>query len=153
MISMVLRSGRCWPGLLLVFLCATGAEANSVTLAWDPSTGDDVAGYRLMYGTTSGSYPQQINVGNTTAFTVSSLPDGIYYFVVQAYSSSGMASPASNQVVVTLGTAIITTCSTPDPFSSLGGGTCYNGGWLPPGMVPPDSSQRQPRPRPRPRHR
>jgi hypothetical protein len=85
-------------------------------------------------------YPQQINVGNTTAFTVSSLPDGTYYFVVQAYSSSGLASPASNQVVVTLGTAIITTCSTPDPFASLGGGTCYNGGWLPPGMVPPGSS-------------
>ena len=25
-------------------------------------------------------------------------------------------------------------CSTPDPFVALGGGTCVNGGWLPPGM-------------------
>ena len=30
-------------------------------------------------------------------------------------------------------------CATPDPFVSLGGGTCYNGGWLPPGMSPPSS--------------
>ena len=26
-------------------------------------------------------------------------------------------------------------CSTGDPFASLGGGTCCNGGWLPPGMA------------------
>ena len=28
-------------------------------------------------------------------------------------------------------------CTTSDPFTSLGGGTCVNGGWLPPGMTPP----------------
>jgi hypothetical protein len=28
-------------------------------------------------------------------------------------------------------------CATPDPFVALGGGTCVNGGWLPPGIVPP----------------
>src|SRR5262245_39394146 len=27
-------------------------------------------------------------------------------------------------------------CATPDPFVTLGGGTCVNGGWLPPGMEP-----------------
>ena len=26
-------------------------------------------------------------------------------------------------------------CTTPDPFTSLGGGTCCNGDWLPPGMA------------------
>ncbi len=25
-------------------------------------------------------------------------------------------------------------CTTPDPFAAMGGGTCVNGGWLPPGM-------------------
>jgi hypothetical protein len=33
--------------------------------------------------------------------------------------------------------AVSHTCATPDPFGSMGGGTCWNGGWLPPGMVPP----------------
>jgi endonuclease/exonuclease/phosphatase family metal-dependent hydrolase len=28
-------------------------------------------------------------------------------------------------------------CTTPDPFTALGGGTCYNGGWFPPGMPIP----------------
>ncbi|HEY1336122.1 MAG TPA: endonuclease/exonuclease/phosphatase family protein, partial [Bryobacteraceae bacterium] len=31
-----------------------------------------------------------------------------------------------------------TGCTTPDPFTSLGGGTCYKGGWFPPGMAIPD---------------
>ena len=31
-------------------------------------------------------------------------------------------------------------CSTPNPFAAMGGGTCYNGGWLPPGMTPPNSA-------------
>ena len=29
---------------------------------------------------------------------------------------------------------------TPDPFAAMGGGTCYNGGWLPPGMTPPSGT-------------
>ena len=32
-----------------------------------------------------------------------------------------------------------TSCATPNPFASMGGGMCYQGGWLPPGMVPPDA--------------
>jgi hypothetical protein len=28
-------------------------------------------------------------------------------------------------------------CTTPDPFVALGGGTCFMGGWLPPGMPIP----------------
>lgn len=35
---------------------------------------------------------------------------------------------------------IVSSCTTSDPFSSLGGGTCYNGGWLPPGMPIPGNS-------------
>jgi hypothetical protein len=31
-------------------------------------------------------------------------------------------------------------CTTPDPVVSLGGGTCVNGGWLPPGIAPPPTS-------------
>jgi glucose/arabinose dehydrogenase len=31
-------------------------------------------------------------------------------------------------------------CTTPDPFVTLGGGTCVNGDWLPPGMAPAGST-------------
>jgi hypothetical protein len=40
------------------------------------------------------------------------------------------------------------TCATPDPFVAIGGGTCYNGGWLPPGMTPPSTSAGPPPPAP-----
>jgi hypothetical protein len=35
-------------------------------------------------------------------------------------------------------------CATPDPFASMGGGTCHNGGWLPPGMAPPSGGTTTP---------
>jgi uncharacterized repeat protein (TIGR02543 family) len=37
-------------------------------------------------------------------------------------------------------------CSTPDPFAFLGGGICYNGGWLPPGMSLPSTGGNPPPP-------
>ena len=40
------------------------------------------------------------------------------------------------------------TCQTPDPFVSLGGGTCFNGGWLAPGMPIPDGGSPAPVPTP-----
>ena len=40
----------------------------------------------------------------------------------------------------------VSTCSSPDPFTTLGGGTCVNGGWLPPGAAPPTSSGSTPAP-------
>ena len=40
------------------------------------------------------------------------------------------------------------TCTTPNPFLAMGGGTCYNGGWLPPGMTPPSGAPSTPAPTP-----
>ena len=39
-------------------------------------------------------------------------------------------------------------CTTPDPFVALGGGTCVDGGWLPPGIAPPGSGEPAPPPPP-----
>jgi hypothetical protein len=89
-------------GLILLFCCLWQIQAraqNDVTLAWNPSGGQDVAGYRLYSGTTSGVYTQTIEVGNTTSTPVSNLAAGtIYYFVVTAYDTSNVESPPSNEV-------------------------------------------------------
>jgi Fibronectin type III domain len=67
---------------LLGFLSQARA-ATSVTLAWDPSGASGVAGYRLHYGTSSRSYSQTSDLGNTTTTTVSNLlPWQTYYFVL-----------------------------------------------------------------------
>ena len=126
-----------------------------MTLAWDPSPSPDVAGYRLMYGTASGQYTTQVDVVGRTEHTLT-LPDGVYYFVVRAFSVDGLTSAPSNEVIAFVGTIVVppptptTGCSTPDPFASLGGGVCSNGGWLPPTYVPPPAPAPAPAPAPMP---
>ena len=89
----------CAAGFLLgLLLTANDAVAGQITLAWDPSE-DTVAGYIVYYGNTSGTYTGQVDVGNQTSGTVQSLTNGRrYYFVVRAYSASGLFSAASNEV-------------------------------------------------------
>jgi hypothetical protein len=87
-------------GLLLVGSLSQAHAASSVTLAWDPPNGaSGIAGYRLHYGTSSGIYPQIINVGSTTTVTVPNLvPGQTYYVVVTDYNTVGLESGPSNQV-------------------------------------------------------
>ena len=83
--------------LLLGLSLSPLQAAQSVTLAWNAVSG--VAGYRLHYGTASGTYIQITDVGDITTATVSSLtPGSTYYFVVTAYNVAGLESLPSNQV-------------------------------------------------------
>ena len=78
------------------------ALAGDVALAWDAVSADDLAGYKVYYGTSSGSYLAPINVAaNQTTCTVSSSyfqPGQMYYFAVTAYDDAGNQSDYSNQV-------------------------------------------------------
>lgn len=75
----------------------------SVTLAWDPSPTTDLSGYRIKYGTSSGSYNQTIDVGNATTATVPNLSEGgTYFFAVIALGSSAIESLPSNEVSLTV---------------------------------------------------
>jgi hypothetical protein len=89
-------------GAIFLFCCLWQVQAraqNNVALAWDPSLGQNIAGYRLHSGTSSGDYTQTIEVGNTTTALVSNLTAGTtYYFVVTAYDTSNVESPSSNEV-------------------------------------------------------
>jgi hypothetical protein len=77
-------------------------SSQSVTLAWNPGASSGIAGYRVYYGTSSGSYPQILDVGITTTATVSNLIAGqTYYFVVTSYNAAGLESVPSNQVSFT----------------------------------------------------
>jgi len=82
------------------FLSATNSFAGSATLAWDPPyISTDVTGYKIHYGTASGTYSRVIDVGKSTSVTISSLIDGqTYYFIVTAYNALGVESPYSNEV-------------------------------------------------------
>jgi len=88
-----------WAFLLLgpIVLFQGGANAASVTLAWDAS--DGAAGYKIYSGTASNSYQWFIDVGNATSYTSSDLTDGYtYYFAATAYDESGLESDYSEEV-------------------------------------------------------
>ena len=87
--------------LPLVFspLLIQHADAASVTLAWDPNSEPDVAGYRLYYGKTMGNYESVIDVGNQTAWNPPDLEDGTtYFFTVTAYNIFGYESDFSSEL-------------------------------------------------------
>jgi hypothetical protein len=70
----------------------------SITLAWNPSTNTDIAGYEIYYGIASGVYTNVIDVGNVTNATISGLLEGVtYYFAAKARNTSGMESDFSNE--------------------------------------------------------
>ncbi|MBN1569652.1 MAG: fibronectin type III domain-containing protein [Acidobacteria bacterium] len=87
--------------VFIIFILAPFAAAGDVTLAWDPNTEPELLGYRLSYGTASGSYDTHVDVGNVTTHTVSGLLAGTYYFAVKAYSAD-MESAYSNEVSATV---------------------------------------------------
>ncbi len=74
----------------------------NVTLAWDAVTTPNLSGYRLYYGTASGTYLQPagqgVNVGNVTTFTLSGLTRGKrYYFAAKSVDTSNNESTFSNE--------------------------------------------------------
>src|SRR6266576_1698458 len=73
------------PLLMLVwFLSAVSLQAATVTATWNANSETDIAGYKLSYGTQSGTYTTTIDVGNVTSASVTLNP-GQYFFAVQAY--------------------------------------------------------------------
>lgn len=79
-------------------LTAAEPVGSNIELAWSHSEG--AAGYRVSYGTASGTYSETIDTGmlaQQNKLSVSGLTPGqTYYFVVKAYNASG-ESPASNE--------------------------------------------------------
>lgn len=76
----------------------------AVTLSWTPPTQNtdgtsltNLAGYRVVYGTSASALNQtvQVNAG-VSSVVVENLAPATYYFAVRAYTSSGLESSNSN---------------------------------------------------------
>ena len=97
---------------LPAFTVNVQAVANgSATLSWTPPTTrmdgsplTNLAGYRIRYGTSSGSYPNVITIpnGGVTNGVVSNLVPGTYYFVTTAFDAAGYESNFSSPVSTTI---------------------------------------------------
>jgi hypothetical protein len=83
------------------------SPGQSVSLSWeapttnsDGSSLDDLSGYKIYYGTSSGNYSQSIDVGDSTSASISSLSSGTWCFAVTAYDTSGNESSYSDEVCI-----------------------------------------------------
>lgn len=83
----------------------------SATLNWAPPTNNDdgspltnLAGYKIYYGTSPGSYPNQITINNPgiTSYMVDNLTSNTWYFVSTAFNSTGLESNFSNVATKTV---------------------------------------------------
>lgn len=91
---------------LMIFLDANSLFAASAVLSWDSSTTsadgsqlNDLAGYKVYYGTESGNYSGSIDVGNVVTYQVNNLsPGATYYFVATAYDTTGNESQYSAEI-------------------------------------------------------
>lgn len=80
-------------------------STTSVTLAWNPNTDPDLAGYKIYETTSSGTYGAAIATvpAPATSFVVAGLQRGVtYFFVITAYDTSGNESTRSAEVRVSL---------------------------------------------------
>ena len=95
------------PFSITVSQTATG----SVTLSWTPPTSNtdgtpltDLMGYRIYYGTSPGTYPNEVPVNNPglTTFVVENLSPNTYYFVSTSINDADVESDFSNEAVKTV---------------------------------------------------
>jgi len=66
----------------------------------DGSTLEDLAGYKVYFGTESRKYTASYDVKNVTTYNIDNLRDGQYYFAVTAYDKSGNEGPYSKEIYI-----------------------------------------------------
>ena len=97
---------------LLLFLPPPNAHPAQVNLAWNASTDPTTAGYKIYYGTSSGSYQSVVDAGNTTTCSIPNLLNGVtYYFAATDYNTSGTESGYSNEVSYNTSSTSSSSCS------------------------------------------
>jgi hypothetical protein len=83
----------------------------SAILSWQPPTTNqdgspltNLAGYKVYWGTSQGTYPNAVTLNNPglATYVVTNLVPGTYYFTVTAVSATGAESPRSNAVSKTI---------------------------------------------------
>jgi len=87
------------------------AALGSATLSWiaptqrvDNTPLTDLAGFKIHYGVSSGTYNDQITINNPgiSTYVVNNLPAGTWYFAITAHDSTGQSSGFSNQANKTI---------------------------------------------------
>jgi len=82
-----------------ILTVSSGGAGGTINLAWNPSTGPGLAGYKVYYGTASRAYSNSTDVGNVTTYDLTGLTKGQTFFIATtAYDTSHNESGYSNEV-------------------------------------------------------
>lgn len=110
-ISITVSDGSLSASLPSFDITVEQVSMGSATLSWTPPTQntdgsslDDLAGYRIYYGVSQGSYLNRIPIDNPglTSYVVDNLSPDTYYFVSTSVNSSGVESTYSNVATKTV---------------------------------------------------
>lgn len=97
--------GRSTTSLRAFTITVSEVANGTATLSWTPPTRNadgsalnNLAGYRIVYGTSANALNRTIEVRNpgVSSYVVENLSPATYYFAVRAFSSSGTESANSN---------------------------------------------------------
>lgn len=86
-------------------------SAGNAALSWQPPTSNtdstpltNLAGYRIVYGTSPSAMTQSITISNpsTTTYVVDGLTAATWYFAVRAFTTAGVESPNSGVATKTI---------------------------------------------------
>jgi hypothetical protein len=79
---------------------ATPAWAGTISLAWDPVSHPDLAGYRVYYDTVPGRFGQSVSLGVVTSTTLSGLTDCTdYEIAIKAFDGQNRESAGFSNLV------------------------------------------------------
>ena len=108
--------------VILNVFCFSNIEAGELIINWYPNTENDLLGYKVYYGTSSGNYTTVRDAGNVNSYTVSGLSEGVeYFFVVTAYDTAYNESSFSIEVrgIIEVTDTIPPQISSVNPVSSI----------------------------------
>jgi len=103
--------GKLTTSLAAFSITVKPPSTGSATLSWssptartDGSALTNLAGYRIYYGTSSGSLSKSITIDNpgVTTYVVENLSSGTYFFAMTAFDAQGVESSRTNPVSKTI---------------------------------------------------
>lgn len=110
-VTIRVSDGLATASLPVFAIAVQQTSMGSATLSWQaPTTRTDgtpltnLAGFRIRYGTSSGSYPNVLQIPNAgiSSAVVGNLPPATYYFVISAYDNAGAESANTSPVSKTI---------------------------------------------------
>jgi hypothetical protein len=110
-VTIRVSDGKTTTSLPAFAITVLAVASGSATLSWTPptrntdgSTLTNLAGYRVQWGSSLGSYTKSVTLSNAglTSYVVENLAPGTYYFVISARNSAGVESALSNAASKTI---------------------------------------------------